>query len=943
MLLERETELAHVSAALRAAAEGTSSSVLLSGPLGIGRSALLRRLPVLCAGEDVRVLRANAAPMEQDFAFGVVRQLFDSLVAGAPEEDRTRWARDAGGITRIFTADTVPDAHGHGDGEDHTHGACQDDGGGAAVVSEAILYGLRPLPTGLGENARLLILVDDLQWADAPSLRWLAHLAKRPHGPRAVLVCALRDGEPRARHPLVREVARAAARVLRPAPLSLDATRAMIRERRGGPGHEEYARACHEVSGGNPLFLMSVLLGTAARGFPPTSDHIGQVRALRPAELRDRLASHLRTQTPAVRDLAAAIAAFGDHAEPALVAQLAGLDEIGFGAARRALDETGLLTGSREPRFTHGVVRDAIESSMTPAERERSHAGAADLLYRSGCPAEQVAAHLMAVTGSGRSWSVPVLRAAADTALRRGAPETAARYLRRALLAHRAQDPDRARLLVDLATAERGFDPEACERHIVQAVPLLTTPRDRAAAALRIPPTLLGTVPPATAALLRAAAAELGAPAALDEPARELAVRLEARLRHHGHENPGELASAAGRLRELGEDPPVGSAAERELVAVLLCAGTLTGRLTAAGAARTANRVLEREPASSAGAYTGLPLVVITLFAAESIRDVGSWLSSEQQTRRRNTTGADGVLLFAERALVLAMQGRPGQAREYAERAMGLADADWRETAVLVLCAVAFELRDPAFSERILLRAQARRPTGLAVTVTLRILQASVDAQRGHRARALESLLACGRRLEASGWQNSALFPWRPHAIGLHHRLGDSHAALALAEEEHTWAAAWGAPTGLGRALRLKGWLRGGQGVPLLREAVGVLRGSSHSLELARTLVLLGRRLGGVPEAESALREAGAIAAGHGAPWLVEQAEHGLGTPAPPRTAVLTRSERRVVSLVGRGLTNQEIAGELGVSSRAVEKHLTNSYRKLGISGRHELADALPA
>ncbi|WP_046495163.1 ATP-binding protein [Streptomyces odonnellii] len=950
MLLERETELARVSAALRAAREGTSASILLSGPLGIGRSALLRRLPALCEGEDVRVLRANAAPMEEDFAFGVVRQLFDSAAAGAPDGDGTHWAREAACVSGMFTADGSVDDFGEGIGqgvgEGNTDGGGDGSGrgDGGPATSEVILHGPRSLTAGLGENARLLILVDDLQWVDTPSLRWLAHLVKRLHGLRAVLVCALRDGEPRTRHPLVREIAHAATRVLRPEPLSLDATRTLVRARHGRPAHEEYARACHEASGGNPLFLMSVLRGTVARGLTPTADHSGQVRALRPAELRERLASHLRTQAPAVRKLAAAIAAFGDHADPALVAQLAGLDETGFGAARRALHETGLLTGGREPRFTHRVVRDAVESSMTPAERERSHAAAADLLYRSGRPAEQVAAHLMAATGPGRPWTVPMLRSAADTAVRRGAPETAARYLRRALLAHRTQDAGRARLLIDLATVERGFDPGACERHIVQAVPLLATPRDRAAAALRIPPTLLGAVPPATDALLRAAAAELGAPASLDEPTRELALRLEARLRHHGHENPGELASAAERLRDMGDEPPLGSAAERELVGTLLCAGTLTGRLTAVWAARTANRVLEREPATSAGAYTGLPLVVITLFAAESIRGVTSWLSSEQQTRRQNTTGADGVLLFAERAMALAIQGRPAQAREYAERALGLDGAEWREPAILVLSAVALELRDPAFSERILDRAHDRRPAGLALTAALQILQASVDAQRGHRAKALESVLACGRRLETSGWRNSALFPWRPQAIGLHHRLGDSASALRLAEEEHTWTAAWGAPTGLGRALRLKGWLHGSEGVPLLREAVGVLRGSTHSLELARTLVLLGRRLGSGPEAESALREAGALAAASGAPWLVEQAEHGLGTPPPPpRTAVLTRSERRVVSLVGRGLTNQEIAGELGVSSRAVEKHLTNSYRKLGISGRHELADALPA
>ena len=80
MLLERDTELALVSAALRAAGEGSSSLLLLRGPLGIGRSALLAQLPALVTGEDVRVLRANAATMEQDFAFGVVRQLFDSLL-----------------------------------------------------------------------------------------------------------------------------------------------------------------------------------------------------------------------------------------------------------------------------------------------------------------------------------------------------------------------------------------------------------------------------------------------------------------------------------------------------------------------------------------------------------------------------------------------------------------------------------------------------------------------------------------------------------------------------------------------------------------------------------------------------------------------------------------------------------------------------------------------
>ncbi|MFD4779042.1 LuxR C-terminal-related transcriptional regulator, partial [Streptomyces sp. NPDC058427] len=527
--------------------------------------------------------------------------------------------------------------------------------------------------------------------------------------------------------------------------------------------------------------------------------------------------------------------------------------------------------------------------------------------------------------------------------LHRGAPENAARYLRRALLGHRTQDESRAGLLVELATAERGFDLEACQRHIAQALPLLATARDRAAAVLRIPPLLLGAARSSAAELLSEVRDEMVLCTPGEAQVREMSLRLEARVRHSGHENPGELASATERLRGLGEEPPIGSAAERELLAVLLFSATLAGGVSAAEAARTAGLVLEREPAVVGGAHTVLPLVVITLFTTESVRDVDSWMSCAHQSGAPNATDADGLLLFAARSFVLVSQGRPTLAREYVERAMTLADADWREASLMILATAALELRDTKLSERILALARRRGATGLALTASLQILQASVDAQRGLRAIALERLLACGRQLSNSGWRNSALFPWRPQAVGLYQRLGDEAAALHLADEELRWAKEWGAPATLGRALRLKGRLQGARGIPLLREAATVLRGSQFRLELARTLVLLGRQLGSGPEAEAALREAGTIAAAYGAPWLVEQAEHGLDTAQVPRTTTLTPSERKVIALVSRGLTNQEIADELGVSSRAVEKHLTNSYRKLGISGRNELAGVLPA
>ncbi|EFL28873.1 putative transcriptional regulator, LuxR family [Streptomyces himastatinicus ATCC 53653] len=928
MLHERDTEAAHVRDALKAAAAGTSSLLLLTGPLGIGRTALLQRLPQL-AGEDVRVLRANAAPMEQDFAFGVVRQLFDSLLTGAPPEQSERWLRDHGEFARMVLADdTLP------------LGEC-----GSVSLSETLLNGLRSVLADVGADHPLLILVDDLQWVDAPSLRWLAYLVKRLHGLRAVLVCALRDGDPGARRLTLREITDSAQRVLRPAPLSLAAAKALVLDQFGEPGDEDFARACHEISAGNPLFLRSVLVTLAAAGHSPTAGHVETARRQRPAQLREWLAGCMRTQPQPVRALAAAIAVLGEQGEPDLMARLAGLDPIGFAAALRVLDQLGLLAAEKEPRFLHRVVQDAVESSMTVAERDRLHDAAAALLYRNGSAAELVAAQLMAVTASQQPWAVEVLRAAADTALRRGAPDIATRYLRRALLDASLPGETRGRLLIDLATAERGWDPAACERHISQAIPLLTTPRQRAAAALRISPTVVGVSPPAILDLFHQVAEDLGPAAALDGSARDVALRLEARLWYAGYEDPAELAAAVERLSALGGEPPLGSTAERELAVVLLDAAMLTTRRPAAEVARLAARILEREPATADRVHSPLPLVAVAMVAADSVRGINSWPEPERHSPRQDVTAVD-ALVHAEQALMLLARGRVARAREPAERAMRLAGAHWSEAGILAtvaLSGVALELEDSELVEGLLDEAGRRRSASLALTASLQLLKASQDARCGRWTSALDTLLACGRQLESAGWRNPVLFRWRPWAAALQHRIGDSRAALALAEEEHARAEAWGAPVALGRALRLKGRLHGGaRGTNLLRESADVLRASANELELARSLTLLGRRLDNGPESASLLREAGALAAACGAPWLVEQAEQGHGAPAPRPEAALTRTERTVVSLAGGGLTNQEIAGRLGVTSRAVEKHLTHAYRKLDISGRRQLMEILP-
>ncbi|MFF4606470.1 ATP-binding protein [Streptomyces sp. NPDC001339] len=909
MLYERESELARIDAAVHRARAGRSSVVLLTGPLGIGRSTLLQEAGAHPA-DTLRVLRANAASMEQDFAFGIVHQLLGPLVAG---DLTVPGDQDAGGAAPPGPTGRLP---APGD---------QDD-----PASEAVLHDLRSLLAEACATAPVLLLVDDLQWADLPSLRWLAYLARRPHGLRAVLVCTLRDGDPRAQHPLIRDLADAAD-VLRPAPLSLDSTRALIHRHLGEPADDSYAHACHDTCAGNPLFLQSVLRELALSGHPPTAEHAGRARAQRPAQLRDRLAGCLYTQPGPVRDLAAAIAAFGDHGEPDLIRRHARLDTIGYQQALRTLHHLGLLAAQDTPRFVHRVVRDAVESALTVAERERARDAAAELLHQAGRPAEHVADLLMAVTATQRPWAVGVLRTAAEAALRRGAPDTAARCLRRALLESTGGDGERARLLIELANAERGIDPAACERHISQAVRLLPSATDRAAATLRIPPSFLGEGPASAVDLLRHVSEDLDPMAPHQGCAREIALRLEARLWHAGHENPAELTGAVERLRALGAPPPLDTGGARELAAVLINAGVLSSALSAPEVADLAGQILEREPVTSARACTALPLVAVALYAADTVAGINTRLSCEQHSDRPH------AVVHAENALIQLACGRLIQAREQADRAAALADADWREPTAAVRAAVAMESGDIQLIERLLADAGQRWPDSLALTAMLQLLKASLDARRGRGSDALQSLLACGRQLEAVGWRNSALFPWRPRAIVLHHRLGRPRSALALAEEELAWARQWAAPAALGRALRLKALLPGGGGVPTLRESVAILRTSAHRLELARTLLQLGRSLEDGKESRVVLREAVDLATACGAPWLTERACAALGTAAPGVEASLTHSERKVVSLVGRGLTNQEIADELGVSTRAVEKHLTSCYRKLGVVGRREL------
>ena len=205
---------------------------------------------------------------------------------------------------------------------------------------------------------------------------------------------------------------------------------------------------------------------------------------------------------------------------------------------------------------------------------------------------------------------------------------------------------------------------------------------------------------------------------------------------------------------------------------------------------------------------------------------------------------------------------------------------------------------------------------------------------------ALRDHLTCGAL-------NPSLQPWRSHAALAHLALVERTQALRLASQELELARDWGLAVPIGVALRVSGVVA--SDVSLLEEAVTTLRASPARLELARALVDWGvslHSLGRVPEALAALRQGHDLAKRCGAIPLMGVAARELraagGRPARvPSGSVLTAQEDHVARRAVHGLTNRQIAAELFVTPRAVELHLTRAYRKLGISGRRDLAAAL--
>lgn len=923
-LVERESQLAALAGLLRVSREGGGNLAVVEGPAGIGKTRLVREAAEQARGAGARVLSARGGEFERDFSYGIVRQLFEPLLAGGGA------AGLLGGAAALARPLFDLDRHGL-EQVDPSHGT---------------LHGLFWLVANAAAEETVVMVVDDAQWCDPPSLRFLAYLAHRLDGLGVLLIVTVRTRDTAVQEAILDNLATdPAATVLNLEPLSAEAVSELVEARLGVVPDPTFTAAVHAGTAGNPLLVRELVGAALAERVDATAEGARRVGELAPERVARLVLRRVAPLGPRALALAQALAVLGDAADLAEAAEVAGLPQPQAASAARALQGIEVLgRGGPALAFAHPVVRRAVYDGLPPSECERGHARAAEVLAARGAPSARVAGHLVAVAPQGDPAVVRLLRDAARQALAQGAPDASARYLERAL-AEPPDTGDRTTLLLQLGVAQVRCRPAVGVEQLMRVLELADDDATLADAAAALATALHQ--------LARDQEWQAAGERVLERLSDGRAVqRVESYLIWYGAFRPESFAAAAARLHQIrpgqcGED--VGGRLLLGLLASFAArAGTAPARALELAQDALANGALVECDEAPSYAAAASVLVHLDRFGealavfdrvGERARRIGSpyhfamtsWLRADLMLRRGELAEAEADAQSALEALPSARHG-------------------WR-----TLGEIAVERGDSAYAARCLdALAVDEEPPGSWIWSLGRATRGRVRAALGDVDGALGDLLSAGSALQALGVANPAYAAWRSTAALLIARRGDRARAVALAREEVDLARAWKAPRSLGRALRMAGLVEGGRdGTELLGEAVDALSGSDALLERAYALTDWGaalRRHNQRARAREPLATALELAERCGAERLAERARAELvATGARPRRAMrrgveaLTPSERRVAGLAAGGRTNREIAQALFVTPKTVEVHLSHAYRKLGVSSRSQLAGALGA
>jgi AAA ATPase domain len=446
-LVGRRQALSDLHAALGQAVAGDGCLFLVGGEPGIGKTRLAQHLSADVAGTGVRALWGTCWDGEGAPPFWPWLQVLRGYGAARdPAGLRAELGPEAGEIARL-----VPELTGGTTAEPAANASAES----RFRLFDSVAAFLRRASGG----QPLLVVLDDLHWADEPSLQLLRFLAGDLRGSRLLLVGTYRDLEVGPGHPLSRLTGglTGAVHQLQLEGLTPAEVGELVSLLTGSPLADDRAAAVHRLTNGNPFFVRELVRLPATA---PSAD------SRMPEGVRQVVRRRLAAQSPPCRDLLAAAAVLGPEFDPALVSATVGMPPprvaVLLDQAKAArLVETA--AGGGPYRFVHALVREVLYSDLPAARRRRLHHQAGTALeqrhrrHLEGREAE-LAVHFRQAGGRlDLARALDLSEAAADRSLRLLAHEDAATHLQRALelleLVDDADDDRRCRLLLALARA----------------------------------------------------------------------------------------------------------------------------------------------------------------------------------------------------------------------------------------------------------------------------------------------------------------------------------------------------------------------------------------------------------------------------------------------------------------------------------------------------------
>ncbi|MEU2201726.1 AAA family ATPase [Isoptericola sp. NPDC019482] len=386
-IVGRSDELSVLRGVLEPAFAAGSGLALIEGEAGVGKTRLLKEI---------------AAEAERRDAIAV----WGRCVEGAGAPTMWPWIQAVGTILQSLPADVRKKAL---DGELgyllEPHDALL---AGDIIPDSNLQFRLfEHVVTVIGTAAShrpLVLVIDDLHWADATSLRLLAHLAARlPDG--AVVIGALRDRGTEPNSELARMLAAVSRapgqRRIRLGPLRRDDVAELVRRETGQTPDLAVTVDIHARTGGNAFFVRE-LSRLLAEGGALTSDAVA--RAGVPSSVVDVVRGRTAALEEGTRELLCLAALAGREVDVALLAGATGLDVPTCHARLEPAEVAGLVEATPDNpfavRFTHDLVRESVAGSIDPPHARRLHLRLADALERTSpenAPvAERLAHHLWA-------------------------------------------------------------------------------------------------------------------------------------------------------------------------------------------------------------------------------------------------------------------------------------------------------------------------------------------------------------------------------------------------------------------------------------------------------------------------------------------------------------------------------------------------------------------